>query len=69
MLGYLHHLALAVQLHFQSFFELRKIAVGKGHIYNRSHDLYNGSLVFMHSSKNPLSGMDCPAESLPRRAE
>ena len=48
MLRNLHHLALAVQLHLKSFLDLRQGAVGEGHVYHRSHDLYNGSFVFVH---------------------
>ena len=48
MLRDLHHLALAVQLDGKGFFDLRQCAIGESHVYNRSHDLYNGSFVFVH---------------------
>ena len=48
MLRYFHHLALTVQLHLKGFLDLRQSAALEGHIYHRSHDLYNGSFVFVH---------------------
>ena len=48
MLRYFHDLALTVQLDLQGLLDLGQAALVKGNVHNRSHDLYNGSLVFLH---------------------
>ena len=59
MLGHLHDLPAAVQLHLQSLLQLRQGAAVKGHVHHGAHDLYNGSLLLTHNGKIPFRALVC----------
>lgn len=59
MLGHLHDLPAAVQLHLQSLLQLRQGAAVKGHVHHGAHDLYNGSLLLTHNGKIPFLALVC----------
>lgn len=59
MLGHLHDLPAAVQLHLQGLLQLRQSAAVKGHVHHGAHDLYNGSLLLTHNGKIPFRALVC----------